>query len=178
MVIRPETPGDFERIGAVVRAAFDSAEHADGNEADLVAALRASDAYLPELALVAEIEGEVVGHILFTQIRIGQSCQLALAPLSVLPAHQRRGIGTALVRAGHQRARRMGYAYSVVLGSERYYPRFGYRPAREYGIFPPFDVPDENFMACKLTQDARPVSGKVRYAREFGIDGAQKDTEE
>ncbi len=169
MVIRQENPGDFQNIYAVVRAAFNSAEHADGNEPDLVNALRASNAYLPELELVAVSDEKIVGHILFTQIRIGDSIQLALAPLSVLPAYQRRGIGTALIREGHRRARMMGYEYSVVLGSEKYYPQFGYRPAREYGIFPPFDVPENNFMACKLTENARPILGAVQYAKEFGI---------
>ena len=169
MIIRRETPDDFEPIYAVIKAAFGSAEHADGNEQDLVNALRTGDAYLPELSLVAEIDGSIVGHIMFTKLRIGDSIQLALAPLSVLPAYQRQGIGMALIQAGHREARKLGYEYSVVLGSEAYYPRFGYSPAREQGILPPFDVPDENFMACKLAEHAHPVSGTVQYAKEFGI---------
>lgn len=169
MLVRQERPGDFEAVYAVVKAAFDSAEHADGNEQDLVNALRAGASYLPELALVAEMDGSVVGHIMFTRLRIGESDQLALAPLSVLPAHQGRGIGAALIREGHGRARMLGYAYSVVLGSGKYYSRFGYVPAKRYGILSPFDVPDENFMACKLAACPHPASGVVRYAEEFGL---------
>ncbi len=169
MIIRQESANDFGAIYTVVKSAFSSAEHADGNEQDLVNALRTSDAYIPELTLVAEIEGKIVGHIMFTRLEIGEDVQLALAPLSVLPAYQRQGIGSALVREGHRKARALGYEYSVVLGSEKYYPKFGYRPAKDYGIAPPFDVPDENFMVCKLSDYVRPVSGIIRYAKEFGI---------
>lgn len=169
MVIRQETPEDHAAVYEVVRAAFCSAGHSDGTEQDLVEALRTSSAFLPELSLVAEKGGAVVGHILFTKVGIGSSTQLALAPLSVLPDQQRRGIGSALVREGHRIAAALGFGYSVVLGSERYYPRFGYVPARRLGITAPFDAPDENFMACALRDDAPAVAGTVVYAPEFGI---------
>ena len=123
-----------------------------------------------ELSLVAEIDGKIVGHIMFTKLKIGNQVQLALAPLSVLPDYQKQGIGTALIQEGHTRARALGYEYSVVLGSEKYYPRTGYLPAKNYGIFAPFNVPDENFMACKLSENAPAVCGIVQYAKEFGID--------
>ena len=167
--IRQETERDRAAVYDVVREAFLSAEHSDGSEHDLVNALRTSDAFVPELSLVAEEGGSIVGHVLFTKARIGASTQLALAPLSVLPAWQRRGIGSALVQEGHDIARSLGFDYSIVLGSERYYPRFGYVPAREYGITAPFDALDENFMACKLRDDAPAVAGTVVYAPEFGI---------
>ena len=109
-------PDDFQKITVLVKAAFDSAEHADGNEQDLVNALRLGGAYIPELALVAEIAGEIAGHIMFTRLKIGESVQLALAPLSVLPAYQGQGIGAALVRAGHEKARALGYAYFRCFG--------------------------------------------------------------
>ena len=170
MIIRQEHNKEFHSIYALVKAAFESAEHADGNEPDLVNALRKSDSYIPELSLVAEIDGKIVGHIMFTKLKIGNQVQLALAPLSVLPDYQKQGIGTALIQEGHTRARALGYEYSVVLGSEKYYPRTGYLPAKDYGIFAPFDVPDENFMACKLSENAPAVCGIVQYAKEFGID--------
>lgn len=169
MIIRQEQHSDYPFIHMLIQTAFDGAEHADGNEQDLADALRRSDAYIPELALVAEIGGKPVGHILFTKIRIGSQTQLALAPLSVLPSFQRQGIGLALIREGHRRAQALGYGYSVVLGSEKYYPKAGYVPAGNYGITAPFDVPDKNFMACRLTEAAPSVSGTVRYAKEFGI---------
>ena len=170
MNIRKEKMEDYNSIYAVVKAAFESADHSDGNEQDLVNALRQSGAYIPELSLVAEIDGRIAGHIMFTKVKIGESVQLALAPLSVLPEYQRQGIGSALIREGHKRAGELGYGYSIVLGSEAYYPKAGYVPAKNYGILSPFDVPDENFMACKLDKNAPDVSGAVQYPKEFGIE--------
>ena len=169
MKIRQEEERDRAAVYDIVREAFRSADHSDGHEHDLVEALRESDAFIPDLSLVAEEGSSIVGHVLFTKVCIGDSTQLALAPLSVLPAWQRRGIGSALVREGHNIARSLGFGYSVVLGSERYYSRFGYVPARQYGITAPFDAPDENLMACKLRDDAPAVAGIVVYAPEFGI---------
>lgn len=169
MQIRREEKRDYEAVYAVVLAAFAAAEHADGKEQDLVVVLRNSEAFRPELSLVAEEDGVIVGHILFTEITIGGKKALALAPLSVVPVHQKQGIGLALMEAGHQVAADLGYGYSVVLGHEAYYPKAGYVPAKEYGIEAPFDVPPENFMAKKLRADAEPVKGIVQYAKEFGI---------
>lgn len=169
MVIRREETKDQSAVYSLVKKAFETAEHADGNEQELVNALRKSEAYIPELSLVAEIGGRIVGHIMFTKAKVGDVAVLALAPLSVLPEYQRQGIGTALIREGHRIAGEMGYGYSIVLGSETYYPRVGYFPADTLGIKAPFDVPGENFMACRLTDDAPAVHGTVRYAKEFGI---------
>ena len=169
MHIRQETPADYPVVYTLIKDAFASAEHCDGNEQDLAAALWQSTSFVPELSLVAEADGRIVGHILFTKIRIGTSTQLALAPLSVLPAFQGQGVGSALVRRGHQIARDLGYSYSVVLGSETYYPRFGYRPAGAFGIAAPFAAPLENFMAIRLRDDAPAVHGVVRYDPAFGI---------
>lgn len=173
MIIRKEEAKDHGEVYSLVKRAFASAEHADGNEQDLVAALRKSEAYIPELSLVAETNGKIVGHILFTQAEVGGAVVLALAPLSVLPEYQKQGVGTALIKEGHRIARELHYGYSIVLGSETYYPRAGYVPADSFGIKAPFDVPRENFMACKLIDGAPAVHGTVRYAKEFGIDSSQ-----
>lgn len=69
---------------------------------------------------------------MFTKLKNGEAVILALAPLSVLPQYQRQGVGTALVNEGHKIAKDLGYSYSVVLGSEKYYPRFGYEPAKKF----------------------------------------------
>ena len=169
VTIRQEAPADYDEVYEVVRAAFACAEHSDGNEQDLVNALRKSVAFLPELSLVAQRDRKIVGHVLFTRAQVGGTEQLALAPLSVLPAYQRQGIGTALILEGHRIARELGYDYSVVLGSETYYPRLGYVPAPRYGIRPPFAAPEANFMAFPLRGTAPVVSGVLKYAPEFGL---------
>lgn len=169
MIIRKEKSTDYEIIYSVVKKAFDCAEHADGNEPELVNELRKGLSYIPELSLVAETDGRIVGHILFTKARVNDNTVLALAPLSVLPKYQRQGIGTALIKEGHKIAKALGYKYSIVLGSENYYPRTGYVPADTFGIQPPFNVPRENFMAFKLDENAPDIHGTIEYAKEFGI---------
>lgn len=170
MIIRKERAADYKTVYSVIKKAFDSAEHADGNEAELVNALRKGNSFIPQLSLVAEIDKNIVGHILFTKATIEKNTILALAPLSVLPEYQKQGIGTALIKEGHRIARELGYGFSVVLGSENYYPKVGYLPADTFGIKSPFDVPRENFMAYKLNENARNVRGMIRYAEEFEID--------
>ena len=92
-----------------------------------------------------------------------------LAPLSVKPKFQRQGVGTALIEQGHKIAREQGYSYSLVLGSEKYYPRFGYIPAEQLGIQVPEGIPSPNFMAMKLREEGAPVNGAVTYPEEFGM---------
>lgn len=169
MTIRTEQPSDCDSVYRVVKKAFETAERSDGNEQDLVNALRQSSAFIPELSLVSEINGKIVGHIMFTKLQIGEHTALALAPLSVLPQYQRQGIGTSLILEGHKTAKALGYSYSVVLGSEKYYPRIGYLPAETFGIQPCFEVSSKNFMAYKLHENAPIVSGVVKYAKEFSI---------
>ena len=167
--IRQENKNDYEEIYNVVKTAFETAEHSDGNEQDLVVALRNSDSFIPELSLVAIKDNKIVGHILFTKIKIGNHEELALAPLAVLPEYQKQGIGSKLIQQGHKIAKELGYHYSIVLGSETYYPKFGYVPAIQYGIKAPFEVSNENFMAIKLNDTDAEIKGSVQYAKEFGI---------
>lgn len=170
MEIRKEESKDYAEIYEVVKSAFNSAELADGNEQNLVNELRTSASYIPQLSLVAEENGKIIGHIMFTKAKAGTVDVLALAPLSVLPEYQKKGVGTALIKEGHSIARQLGYRYSVVLGSEKYYPRFGYVPASLFGIISPFDVPDENFMAFNIKQEDTCIHGVMKYAKEFGIE--------
>lgn len=168
MTIRAERQADHDAVREVVRSAFATAEHSDGNEHDLVDARGEATRTFPSCLAGMRSDGEIVGHIMFTELHVGEHVALALAPLSVAPTWQRRGIGTALIREGHRIAQELGYDYSVVLGSDEYYPRVGYVPAEALGILPCFDVPSENFMACKLREDAPAISGVVTYAKEFG----------
>ena len=167
--IRQENEKDYNQIYNVVKTAFEKAEHSDGNEQDLVVDLRNGNGYIPELSLVAELDGKIVGYIMFTKILISENEEIALAPLAVLPEYQKQGIGSKLIEHGHKIAKDLGYHYSVVLGSEKYYPKFGYIPAINYGIKPPFDVPSDNFMAIKLNKNNTVIKGIVRYSKEFGI---------
>ncbi len=169
MLIRQENEKDFNDVYFVIKSAFSSAEHSDGKEQDLVNALRKSDSFIPKLSLVAEIDNKVVGHILFIEAKVSDQTVLALAPLAILPEYQNQGIGSALIKEGHKIAKELGYEYSIVLGSEKYYPRFGYVPSNKLGIEVPEGIPSINFMAIKLKEDAKPISGAVTYAKEFGI---------
>ncbi|WP_030251883.1 GNAT family N-acetyltransferase [Streptomyces violens] len=168
---RPEAPDDAAAVRKVNLAAFPTAE-----EADLVDALRADpDAWLDGLSWVAQApDGTVAAYALLTRCHIGGEPALALAPCAVLPAHQRRGAGSAAIRAALDAARERGERLVVVLGHPEYYPRFGFRPASRWGISAPMEVPDEAMMALPLdapgAESARPVpAGVIQYAAAFGL---------
>lgn len=169
MLIRQETFSDHSEVYTLVQAAFAKAEHSDGSEQELVEALRKSPAFVPALSLVAQENEILKGYILFTEIKAGTQTALALAPLAVQPDFQRQGIGSALVREGHRRAAALGYNCSVVLGSEHYYPRFGYVPAEALGIQTPKGFPPASFMALFLRKGIHFSGGPVTYAPEFGL---------
>lgn len=163
-VIRQETAADIAAIHAVNAAAFETAA-----EADLVDSLRARAADV--ISLVAECDGEIVGHILFSPVSLASSPELkimGLAPMAVAPSHQRSGIGSVLVRAGLEQCKRQGAAAAVVLGHPAYYPRFGFVPSVRYGIDSEYDVPQDVFMLMELVPGAlQGASGTVRYHAAF-----------
>ena len=174
LTIRTETPADYDRVFDLTEAAFRDLDISDHTEQHLVNRLRTSAAFIPQLSLVAELDGEVVGHILFTRAAIIGPDRawesLTLAPVSVAPAHQRRGIGGQLIRAGLDLARELGYGNINLVGHPDYYPRFSFQRASRYHITVPFDVPDEAFMILELRPGALDdVSGVLRYAPEFGL---------
>lgn len=169
MIIRQENKNDLDKVYDLVKSAFREAEHTDGNEQDLVVSLRKSEAFIPELSLVAEVNGKIAGHIMFTKAKVLNDTVLVLAPLSVLPEFQKQGIGTALIKEGHRISRNLGYEYSLVLGSEKYYTLFGYIQAEKLGILVPEGIPSANFMAIPLQKNPKPIGGAVVYAKEFGI---------
>ncbi|MCI9016445.1 MAG: N-acetyltransferase [Clostridia bacterium] len=106
--IRQETKKDYEEVYNVVKTAFETAEHSDGNEQDLVIALRNSNNFIAQLSLVAIQDSKIVGYILFTKIKIGEYEELVLAPLGVLPEYQKQGIGKKLIEKGHEIAKEFG----------------------------------------------------------------------
>lgn len=168
IIIRQETTDDMNEVYHVVEKAFENAEHSDHDEHHLVNRLRGSSNFIPELSLVAEYNGSIVGHILFTEITVGDDTLIALAPVAVLPEMQNKGIGKRLIIEGHNIASKLGYRGSVVLGHASYYPKFGYKKASQYGITAPFEVSDDNFMALELINGGLSgVQGVVEYAKEF-----------
>ncbi|ASS65839.1 MULTISPECIES: N-acetyltransferase [unclassified Paenibacillus] len=168
MRIRTEMPRDIGAIHEINALAFGRED-----EALLVAAVRASAAFVPELSLVAEEDGALIGHILFSVASVETpegkpEPTLALAPMAVKPEFQQRGIGSELVREGLERAAELGFRHAIVLGHPEFYPRFGFRPARPSGIEAPFPVPEEAFMAVELLAGAlEGISGIVRYPAAF-----------
>ncbi|MEG0693505.1 MAG: N-acetyltransferase [Oscillospiraceae bacterium] len=168
IIVRQETKSEIESVYHVVKSAFETAEFSDHDEQNLVNRLRNSKAFIPELSLVAEVNNQIVGYILFTEITVGDTTLLALAPVAVLPEMQGKGVGTKLINEGHKFAQEMGYIGCVVLGHSEYYPRYGYNKARSYGIVAPFEISDDHFMVIEFKHLAlKNVSGVVQYAQEF-----------
>jgi putative acetyltransferase len=165
--IRSATPADYPAIREVHEQAFGRP-----NEARLVEAIRTSPRFIRDLSLVAEQWGTLVGHVLFSTIMVvddaGSSELLALAPVGVRPEWQRRGIGGQLIRAGLERAAVLGHRAVVLVGHPTYYPRFGFSPARDFGLECPFPVPDDVFMAHPLQPNGLDgVRGIVVYPPAF-----------
>ncbi len=149
--IRPEEGTDRLKVNGINRAAFGR----DG-EADLVDKIRKGGNFVPSLSLVAEMNGEVVGHVLFSRIWIVEDHSgpgnarfetLALAPLAVAPGYQKKGVGGRLIGQGLAAAKELGFSSVIVLGHSGYFPRFGFQRASKWGIKCPFEVPDEVFLA-------------------------------
>jgi putative acetyltransferase len=164
--IRAETAADYAAIAEVTAAAFGQPD-----EADLVEAIRASDEYVPELTLVAEEDGRIVGHVMFSYSALEGSDTglLQLSPLSVAPERQGSGIGSALTREALRLADERGEPLVLVLGHPSYYPRFGFRPASSLGLEAPNpEWPDEAFMAVPLTAYDPALRGRVSFAPPFG----------
>ena len=165
--IRREQPADYAAVYELVKQAFEHAEHTNHDEHNLVNRVRQSPFYLPELALVAETGGIIVGHIMFTETRVGDSRQLLLAPLSVLPQYQNCGIGSALIKEGHRKAKELGYEYCFLVGHAGYYPHFGYVRASALGVTCSLEFPDENFMGIDLRGGRRPLNAELILAPVF-----------
>lgn len=172
LTIRKENSEDFKTVFNLIKKAFEKEQMSDHMEQFLVERLRKSSAFVPELSLVAETENKIVGHILLTKLKIknGQNefNSLALAPVSVLPEYQQNGIGGALIQEAHKKAKELGFHSVILLGHEKYYPKFGYKQADQFGIELPFDVPKENCMAIELIENGlKNVNGTVEYPKEF-----------
>jgi putative acetyltransferase len=173
--VRGELPADYDAVHKLVRLAFN-----DEDTAELVRRIRASVNYLPELSLVADSASEVVGHVMFSHVELDDGAThhevLTLSPLSVLPAAQRQGIGSALIRAGIQRADEQDEPLIVLEGSPALHPRFGFEPAKAYGItiHLPSWAPDEAAMVRPLSRYRPDIRGAVRYPPAFDVVNADR----
>jgi putative acetyltransferase len=170
VLVRRELPADVRAVSDVHADAFAPLyPGAAPAEPGLVAALRGNDAWLPQFALVAELDGEVVGHVCLTRGELGPDTlpALALGPLGVRQRVARRGVGSALVHAVLGAADASDEGVVVLLGHTDYYPRFGFRPAVELGIEP--EEPDwvTHFQARPLTAHRPELRGVFRYAAPF-----------
>jgi len=164
MRIRPQTDADDSAVRQLNEAVFPTPA-----EADLVARLRAEAN--PVVSLVAEDDGAIIGHILFSPATLATDAgcvTCALGPMAVLPGRQRQGIGSSLVRLGLDECAKLGCRAVFVLGHADYYPRFGFVPAARFGIAAQFEVPDEVFMALELEPGALAgKAGAMRYHEAF-----------
>lgn len=170
MLIRREIDTDITSIAAVHQAAFARSDSgAEPPEVRLVRHLRADIGWIPALSLVAEhpTSSAVVGHVVCTLGSMDDGAALGLGPLGVLPAHQRSGVGQALMHAVLGAADAVGFAVVVLLGHVDYYARFGFVPARSIGVLPPDPGWDDHFQARPLHGWEPTLGGAFKYAAPF-----------
>jgi predicted N-acetyltransferase YhbS len=160
------------RVEGLGRKAFVDMKYSDHSEHKLVRKLRRSKAYIPDLSLIAQYRGQIIGHILISKIEVvdlEQSFEgLSLAPISVSPEYQNNGIGTQLIVRVHEVANTLGYGFIVLIGHKEYYPRLGYQEAKHIGVEFPFEAPSEHCMILELNSGNLPeIQGTVKYPKEF-----------
>ncbi|PRY42806.1 GNAT family N-acetyltransferase [Umezawaea tangerina] len=164
MLIRREVPGDVDVIRSVTEAAFAARP---GGEAVLVDRLRADAGWIPALSLVAVADQAVVGHVVCTRATLSGEPVLGLGPLSVLPSHQRAGVGKALVHTVLGAADALDEPLVVLLGDPGYYSRFGFELAEAHGIVPPEAGWAPHFQVRALSAHRPSLRGQFRYAEPF-----------
>jgi putative acetyltransferase len=164
LLIRAEEQNDWAAVHAVNTSAFETPI-----EANLVDTLR-QQAH-PIVSLVAADDKTIVGHIMFSPVSLSEHPGLkimGLAPMAVIPGQQRKGFGSALVRAGLEQCKQLGFGAVVVLGHPEYYPRFGFLPSTRFGIRCEYDVPEDVFMVLELQPGfLRGASGIIKYHAAF-----------
>ena len=160
--VRAETADDFNAIDVVNLSAFQGEA-----EAQLVGNLRKSPVFIPDLSLVAELNGRIVGHVVLSKVQLktdaGESEILALGPMSVVPSQSHRGIGSELIDAAVARARPLCYTAIVVAGHPDYYLRFGFKPAAEWGVTCNLSIPTDALTAMELVDGALASGGEAHY---------------
>lgn len=167
VLVRQERPEDLPAVESVVAAAFLRRGSDRPSESRLLEDLRTDPGWLPELSLVAVVDGRICGQVVCTRGWVDDAPALGLGPLAVLPESQGTGVGSALMYAVLAAAEALGEPLVALLGSPEFYARFGFEPARHHGIEPP--VPDwaEHFQVRWLTAETGSLAGTFRYARPF-----------
>ncbi|MEK6748423.1 MAG: N-acetyltransferase [Pseudomonadota bacterium] len=166
IIVRPEQTTDVNAVDVVNISAFEGEK-----EAQLVADLRKSPYYIPALALVAEVHGRLVGHIMLSKAQLNRrgllSEVLVLAPMSVVPSQSHRGIGTRLVQEATGRAQRMGYRAVIVTGQPEYYQKLGFHKGSRWRLYSTLPVPDSAISAMELHDGTFKEGDTVQYPVEF-----------
>ena len=170
--IRQEETKDHQTVFKIVEDAFENMKYSSHTEQFIVEQLRKDEAFIPELSLVAELDGELVGYIILSKIQIDNGQQLfdalTLGPVAVLPKLHGKSIGSQLIKEAHKRAKSLGHEVIVLLGHKNYYPRFGYELMQKYDISLPFEATPEHCMVIGLTPNAlNGINGKVIYSKPF-----------
>lgn len=166
-MIRSEQPEDYQAIFNIHKQAF-----GQNNEAELISTLRKTANFNPELSLLAFINNEPTGHLLLYPVSLetnkGKLTELGLGPVAIKLNYQDKGLGTKLIKEGIKKAKLLGYTAIVVIGSPKYYKRFGFTKASTKGLKVELDVPEEDFMILELIPDAlKNINGLVKYPQEF-----------
>lgn len=169
MILRTETVQDFEEVYKLNYLAFGNRE----DESILIERIRKSEEFVPELSIVAEMDNEIVGHLLLSKAIVEDhkkvSTVIVLAPIAVKPNCQKQGIGSELIEEGIRRCKALGYSIILLIGHPSYYPRLGFKPARKYGLeLKQFEVPDEVFMVYEV-EDGKlhEINGELKYPKSF-----------
>lgn len=169
IIIRTEINSDYTQVHNVNFVAFGNRE----DEAKLVERIRETENFISQLSIVAEEHGEIVGHLLMSKAEIinGEKRHevIVLAPIAVKPNNQKQGIGKQLIYEGLNRCKQLGHFIVLLIGHPSYYPKFGFKPAREYGLeLIQFEVPDEVFMVCELNEGIlNTIKGELKYPSAF-----------
>ncbi len=184
VTIRPEEHRDYRDIVSLILRSFrEGTDYSDGTDIiALVEEIRDSRYYIPELSFVAEMDGKVVGHFLFSRFPLSatpngghgdgaDSPVVMLAPVSVHADHFRQGVGTAMLELGIEQVRKRGYRGINVEGNYRFYNRVGFRTSSEFGIFPTSGYPMKE-PRCMMCQETYPgalkgVQGYIVYDMYF-----------
>jgi len=171
MIIRPEHPDDYSAVLRLTYKAFLTLDYPGRRRMDehyLIRLLQGSPFVTPELSFVAELDGKIVGHILYTKSEVlrpnGEAIDtITFGPLSVLPERHRQGIGAALVRHSMEKARELCFGAVLITGVPDYYPKLGFHRAREYGLTLPDGTAEDSFMAYELAPGYLAGGGTLRF---------------